>query len=252
MDIWLIIIALIVGLVTGAINTLAGGGSLVTLPLLIFMGLPPTVANGTNRVSIVAHTLVATVAMRKKISYGWRKVMWLLVPSIAGAITGAVVAVELDEDLVHTIIGIAMLVMLVPILSNSKKWLRDEGEIPELGNKFMLIIIFYIIGFYGGFLQAGVGLFLLIALVLIANHPVVQANALKNLIVLCYSIPALAIFAWNGQVHWGFGGLMAVGQAVGAYFGARYAMGNSRVGQLTRILLIIMIVGSLLKMFVFG
>lgn len=222
---WYIYLAVLAaGFGAGFINTLAGSGSLITLPLLIFLGIPATVANGTNRVGVLFQNIVSVESFRRQKMLDIRGGLILSVPAIFGSIIGAQIAVGLDERLMRQAIGVLMVVMLFVILLRPKRWL--QGELEKMGERPSIIqlIIFFFIGMYGGFLQAGVGIFLLAGLVLGIGYDLVRANAVKVLIVLAFTISALIVFMLNGQVQWGIGLLLAVGNSLGAWVAARMAV----------------------------
>ena len=224
MDWYFIVPAVMVtGFAAGFINTLAGSGSLITLPLLIFLGLPATVANGTNRVGILIQNLVSVGTFRKRGMLDTAGGLKLSVPAIIGAIIGAQLAVNLDEELLKRTIGVLMVVMLLVVLIKPKRWLEGRsGGTTQPGA--LQYIIFFFIGIYGGFIQAGVGIFLLAGLVLSAGYDLVRANAVKVLIVLAFTIAALAVFVMNDQVRWDLGLILAVGNALGAWVAAHMAV----------------------------
>ncbi|MDX1523332.1 MAG: sulfite exporter TauE/SafE family protein [Anaerolineae bacterium] len=222
---WYLFIAVIAaGFGAGFINTLAGSGSLITLPLLIFLGLPATDANGTNRIGVLFQTLVSTESFRSSQVLDMRGGLILSVPAVIGALVGAQIAVNLNETVMRRTIGVLMLVMLVVILVRPNRWLAGKSgvlaEIPGAGQMFLL----FLVGIYGGFIQAGVGIFLLASLVLGVGYDLVRANAVKTLIVLCFTIFALAVFIYNDQVRWLFGILLAIGNALGGWVAARVAV----------------------------
>lgn len=212
------------GFACGFINTLAGSGSLITLPLLIFLGLPANVANGTNRVAILLQNVVAVGSFRQQQVLDLRRGMMLAAPAAIGSIIGAQIAVSLDQETMRRVIGVLMVVMLVVILVRPKRWL--EGQPEQLGPHpgALQLIIFFGIGIYGGFIQAGVGIFLLAGLVLAAGYDLVRANAVKLLIVLCYTVFALGIFILNDQVRWLIGMILAIGNMLGAFVASRLAV----------------------------
>lgn len=216
------IAAILGGILAGIINTLAGSGSLVTLPILVALGLPADVANGTNRVGIVFQCAVGVWGFRQEGNLETRSSSWYVIPTLLGSILGAMIAVELSAQVMNFVIGVIMVIMLVLTLINPKKWLRETSERFESRPPLWLPALFFVIGIYGGFLQAGVGVMLLVALVLGARYAVAQANGVKLLIALCFSSVALVIFAFNELVYWPFGFLMAIGQAIGAWLGVRF------------------------------
>jgi uncharacterized membrane protein YfcA len=222
---WFFYLAVIAaGFAAGFINTLAGSGSLITLPLLIFLGLPANVANGTNRVAILLQNVVAVGSFRRQKVLELRQGFMLALPAMAGGILGAQIAVNLDEFIIRRTVGVLMVVMFFVVLIKPRRWL--EGKSADLKRNLTLtnIIIFFLIGAYGGFIQAGVGIFLLAGLVLSAGYDLVRANAVKLLIVLCFTVFALAIFVLNDQVHWETGLVLALGIMSGAWIASKLAV----------------------------
>ena len=208
----------------GFINTLAGSGSLITLPLLIFLGLPANVANGTNRVAILLQNIVAVSSFRKEKRLDFKRGLLLAIPAVPGALIGARIAVNLNEETMRHVIGWLMVVMLVVILVNPKKWLKENSVASENRLSVKSFLIFFGIGIYGGFIQAGVGIFLLAGLVLGSGLDLVRANAVKLLIVLCFTIFALSIFVYHEQVLWSVGLVLAVGNMSGAWVATKMAV----------------------------
>jgi uncharacterized membrane protein YfcA len=222
---WFFYLAVIAaGFAAGFINTLAGSGSLITLPLLIFLGLPANVANGTNRIAILLQNVVAVGSFRRQKVLELRQGFMLALPAMAGGILGAQIAVNLDEFIIRRTVGVLMVVMFFVVLIKPRRWL--EGKSADLKRNLTLtnIIIFFLIGAYGGFIQAGVGIFLLAGLVLSAGYDLVRANAVKLLIVLCFTVFALAIFVLNDQVHWETGLVLAMGNMSGAWIASKLAV----------------------------
>jgi len=213
----------IAGALAGFINTLAGSGSLITLPILILLGLPANVANGTNRVGVVMQNVVAIATFRQHgvldVGGTWK----LVVPSVVGSVLGAQLAVDLDEALLRRIIAVLMLSMIVVMFIQPDRWLQEHAG-PRKARLWVEVPLFFVIGIYGGFLQAGVGIFLIAALVLSAGFNLVSANAAKNLMVLVFTAAALVVFIVNDQVDWLLGVLLGAGQSLGAWIAARMAV----------------------------
>jgi uncharacterized membrane protein YfcA len=227
---WYIYLAIVgAGFIAGFINTLAGSGSLVTLPLLIFLGLPANVANGTNRVAILLQNVVGTTSFHRQKMLDLRGGLNLAVPAIVGSVIGAQIAVNLNEEIMRLTIGALMVVMMVVILIRPKRWLEGQPGTASKRFGWKQWLIFFFIGVYGGFIQAGVGIFLLTALVLSAGYDLVRANAVKVLIVLCFTAFALAVFVMNDQVAWAIGLILAVGNMLGAWVAARMAVKRGAV-----------------------
>ena len=220
---------LVAGFAAGAINTIAGSGSLLTLPLLIFFGLPAGVANGTNRVAILLQNVVGAASYRQQGVLDERGALWLSLPAILGAVIGAQIAVDLDEELLRRSIGAILVLMLGVILLRPERWLHGLREQLEGRPSALAWLAFFLIGIYGGFIQAGVGVLLLAGLVLVVGYDVVRANAVKVLIVLVFTVFALAVFVRNDQVNWGVGLVLASGNMLGAWVASRMAVEKGAV-----------------------
>jgi uncharacterized membrane protein YfcA len=212
------------GFLCGFVNTVAGSGSLITLPLLIFMGLPAPVANGTNRVAIVLQNVVGVYGYHQKKVLDLRHGLRLAVPAVAGALVGARIAVELNEQVMRMVIGVLMVIMLVVVLVRPRRWLEGRPEGVSTAMSWQQALIFFAIGIHGGFIQAGVGIFLLAGLVLGSGYDLVRGNAVKVLIILIFTIFALGVFILHGQVVWSVGLLLAVGTMAGAWTATRMAV----------------------------
>ncbi|MBN1240165.1 MAG: sulfite exporter TauE/SafE family protein [Gammaproteobacteria bacterium] len=219
----LLIAVPVVGFASGFINTLAGSGSLITLPMLIVLGLPANVANGTNRVGILVQSLVSVATFRRRGALDVGGSLESVALTTIGAAAGAALAVDLDEALLRRTIGVLMIVMLGVVLLRPGRWLAGHAT-GARSSWWIRWPVFLAIGVYGGFIQAGVGIFLLAGLVLGAGYNLVGANAVKNLIVLIFTVAALAVFVVNDQVRWGLGALLAVGSAAGAWLAAHLAV----------------------------
>jgi hypothetical protein len=219
-----ILLVIAAGVLCGFINTLAGSGSLISLPILMFVGLPPNMANGTNRVGVFIQNLVTTKTFHSRglldTGLGWK----VAIPVVAGSITGALVVLELPDRAVEVVVGIVLLVMLIPMWFKPRRWLEGKDLTGHKINKPLRWALFFVIGAYGGFIQAGVGIFLLSALVLNLGCNLVKANAQKAMINLVLTAFALAVFAWHAQIDWGVGIALAAGNAVGGYLGSHWAV----------------------------
>ncbi len=243
---WLLAAVPVTGFAAGFINTLAGSGSLLTLPILILLGLPANVANGTNRVGVVMQNIVAVATFRQRgalpLAGSWK----LIVPSVVGAVLGAELAVDLDEALLRRTIGALMIVLIVLMLLKPERFIA-ENLAPREPRLFVEVPLFFVIGIYGGFIQVSVGLFLIAGLVLGAGYNLVAANALKNLIVLVFTAAALAVFVLNDQVQWTLGLLLGSGQAVGAWVAAHFAV--KRGAEFVRWAVVVITIGAALALF---
>jgi len=221
---WYILLAVIgIGFLAGFINTLAGSGSLLTLPLLMFLGLPANVANGTNRIAILLQNIVGIASFRQQRVLSFREGLVIGIPAAIGSIFGARIAVSLNDEIMGRTIGGLLFAMLLLIILKPDRWVKEQAGGPPLA-KWFQIVIFFIIGIYGGFIQAGVGFFLLAGLVLGTGHELVKANALKVFIVFLYTPFALVVFILNDQVDYRLGLILAIGNMLGAFVGSRVAV----------------------------
>jgi uncharacterized membrane protein YfcA len=222
-DSWGAIAALAgVGFVSGFMNVLAGGGSLLTLPLLLFLGMPAPVANATNRIGLVLQNISASTAFHRGGRLPLRPTLWLLLPFVPGAYVGAVVAVDVDETLFRRVLIVMMLLALYSILhGQGSRRLESTARVPHPA---LLGLSFALMGFYAGFMQAGLGFLLIAALSGLGGFDLVRANAIKVSVVLISQLLALAVFQRAGNVDWRAGAVLAVGSAAGAWVGARWQM----------------------------
>jgi uncharacterized protein len=210
------------GFVAGALNVVAGGGSFITLPLLIFLGLPPGVANATNRLGIVAQNLGAVLAFDRRGVLDRSAAAWAAIPATAGGAVGAFLSLRVSDAAF-----VQLLALLMVALSLASLWTpRPHEAAAGAGGALFLAARaggFFLVGIYGGFVQAGVG-FLLLALTSALGLDLVRGNAVKVLVVLPLTAVSLAIFAWHGRVAWGTAALLAIGYLGGGLLGARWTV----------------------------
>jgi uncharacterized membrane protein YfcA len=241
----------VAGTFTGIINTLAGSGSLITLPIFMFVcGLPPSAANATNRIGVFMQSAVATQRFNKTFPGLFKGVDWLAVPAVVGSMLGSKIAVDLDEKTMNYSIGTLMVIMMLVMLFKPERWIKVEGEGGANRKSWLSVLVFFVIGIYGGFLQAGVGIFLLAAMVLISKYNLKQANGIKLLLVLIFTVPALLLFIYYDKVYFAYGILMGVFQAIGAWIGVKFIARIPRSEVWIYRILLLVIAVSAIKMFV--
>ncbi len=233
------------GLLAGFINTLAGSGSLITVPLLMFLGLPATVANATNRVMIFLANIVGVSSFRHQKVFHFRDNIWLTIPAIVGAIIGARIAVDINEVVMTRIIGGLMVFLLFTIIYKPQKWLKEVGQHSESKFNVWQYLVMFFVGLYGGFIQIGVGVFILSGLVLTAGFDLIKANAVKLFIIMVYTAFALGIFIYNGQVNFLVGILLAAGSMTGSFIATKVAV--SWGPKFVRIILIAVVIVAAIK-----
>jgi len=234
-------ILILVGFIAGIINTIAGGGSLLTLPMLIFLGLPPSIANGTNRVAILIQNFFSTAGFKSKGVNTFPFSIWVGVSALFGAVVGAYLgAIYFKDDIFNKILAVVMVLVVFYMLFKSKTKVTIDYERIEGKYFWLLIIAFFFIGIYGGFIQAGTGIFIILALNSIGKISLVKSNAIKAVVVIFYTLSALVIYAYNDKINYTMGLTLAIGNSAGAWFASRYSVGKG--DNLVRWFLIVMLI----------
>ena len=217
------ILIVAVGIVAGIVNTMAAGGSMLTLPVLMALGMPPNMANGTNRIAIFLQNVVGVSSFHKEKVMDFSSGFKVGIPAAVGAIAGAFIAVNLNDEVMKLAIAGVMVVVFLLILLKPNRWINSHESHPPIPY-WLQVIIYFFVGIYGGFIQAGVGFFLLTSLVLASGYELVKSNALKLFVILLYTPVALVIFFLHGDVNLWIGLLLAVGNMTGAWLGAKIAV----------------------------
>jgi uncharacterized protein len=210
-----------VGAISGFMNVVAGGGSSLTLPALIFLGLDSTVANGTNRIAVILQNISAIYAFKRE-KYSQFKLSWKLsLLTLPGTIAGAIFALNISDELFEKILGIIMIgVIISMIVPNPKiKTDDDQDRIP-----WTVHLSMFGIGFYGGFIQVGIGFMIMASLQYLMKLNLVIVNMHKVFIVLILTIPAFIVFLVSGNINWQFGISLAIGNAFGAWWAAKLSI----------------------------
>ena len=213
----------VVGLITGFINTLAGGGSLLTLPVLLFLGLPSAMANGTNRIAIFIQNLVGIFGFRRHKIFPVKTSIMASIPALAGAYIGAKIAIDIPDALFRPILAIIMIVVMIVIIFDPSKNVHPIKSDASLKKRILFTVGFFGVGFYGGFIQAGVGFFI-IALLLSAGYDLLETNAIKLMITLFFTVVALWVFIIHGKVDYLLGIILGLGNAIGAWIATHIAV----------------------------
>lgn len=224
METSVVIILICSGLIVGFINTMAGGATIISLSVLTWLGLPLTVANGTNRLAVFFQTLTSVSSFQNSHLIDWKKSIRVGIPVVIGSVAGSFIAVKLNEEIIRYSFVIIMIIMLAFILFKPSLWLKGNAAILELPVKKWNYPVFFVIGVYGGFLHVGVGYYLLAAIVLGLGLDLMKANVMKNLLVMMYVPFSLILFIVNNEVAWKYGLIHAIGNVIGAFVASRIAM----------------------------
>lgn len=220
LEVWQLGLLTGVGVLAGWLNVMAGGGSMLTVPIMVFMGLPGPVANGTNRIAILAQNISATLTFFQK---GFRELKLgfsLSAAAIPGAVIGALVGVRLEGEWFERILALIMIGMMVLMMTGKKKSSPDqENHQPSKKQLVLGHLCMVGAGFWGGFIQIGVGFILMPILSRVMGFDLVRVNFFKVFVVLCYTLAALAVFASQVEVLWIAGLALAVGNSIGGWLG---------------------------------
>lgn len=249
MEWYVYIIAIIGGLLAGIVNTLSGFGSAITLTILSeLMGLPGNLANGSNRVGVVAQGLSGSFGFYKNDRLNLSKHRLLISCCFIGAMLGVWVALNVSNEQFRAVFKYLMIAVFLVLLVKPKRWLNPPDSKAKL-NPWIAVPMFLALGFYGGFIQMGMGVFFLMITVLIGKYNLIDANAVKGFTVLLYSIFVLAIFHFRGLVDWKAGGIIAIGQLVGGYLAAHYATRIPKADLYAYRLLVVIVLLAIMKLF---
>lgn len=233
MEIWQFALLVAVGIIAGIINVIAGGGSLLTLPTMILMGLPESVANGTNRIAIIAQNIVAVSTFRSRGFADFRQSLTLAACTIPGAISGAWCGAMIRGDWFNRILAAIMIgiVILMAFKERNRKR-QDSGATERFSPKTRSIVghlSMMVVGFYGGFIQAGVGFLIMAALNGVMQLDLVRVNMHKVFVIGFFTTAALAVFAATGNVWWIPGIILAVGNAIGGWIGSHLTLSRGEI-----------------------
>lgn len=247
MDLHSAALLIVGGTVAGVVNTLAGGGSLLTVPLLVELGLPGTLANGTNRVGVLFQNLVAAWRFRVEGISGVLGAKPILIPVLLGSTVGAVGVSQLADSTFESVFGVVMLALLFPTLRKPAPPPKEVGADPSrVWSRTTTSAVFFGIGLYGGAFQAGVGIVLILALSR-AGSDLVRANSIKVIVIAALTAVAIPVFVFEDQVSWTPAALLAGGFGLGGALGARLAVaGGERLIRPVLVLSVLALAGRML------
>lgn len=242
-------IAFVGAFMAGGINALAGNGSVITLTILTeLLGMPGVAANGTNRVGVLFNGLGGSLGFvrggKMKLKGAWPTI----IPVLVGALVGAWIAVIVSNEQFRQVFRFLMVFMLIVLLARPQRWLLDEKQASRMA-PFIAFPLLVVLGFYGGFIQMGMGVFYLAILVLGMRYPLIEANAIKIVAVTLYTAAILLIFQYKGLIDWKIGLLMASGQFLGGWLAAQYASRSEKANVWAFRVLVFVVLISLVSLF---
>ena len=242
-DITGILILFFAGALAAFLNVNAGGGSTLTLPALIFLGLDPTMSNGTNRLGILVQNAAAVYSFKQEKFYELKNSLILSALTLPGAIAGALLAVKLEDKVFQNILAVIMIFIVITMLIPKKKTKQDNNDIKL---DWKTIISLLAVGFYGGFIQVGVGFLLMATFQNLMKLNLIKVNMHKVFVVFVYTIPAFLIFIITNNVDWYYGLILSAGTAFGAWWGVKLSIKKGE--KLIKVVLIVAILIMALKL----
>lgn len=216
-----IILLFVSGIAVGIINTLGGGGSVITMALFMAMGMPVSLANGTNRIAVVMQNLSATIAFMRKNMLDIKSSLHLGVPTIVGTIIGSLLAIDVSETTFKVCLSVVLAVILIYLILDRNKTPNVEGHMLVI--RWWHYLLFFFVGFYGGYIYIGLGFLILAVTIWTMRLDIVTANVLKGCVIFISTPFALAVFMWNGQVDYVAGLIHGVGNILGAIVASHWA-----------------------------
>lgn len=224
MALWELALLAVAGFAAGWVNVIAGGGSLFTVPVMVFLGLPGPVANGTNRIAIIAQNIASVGAFRRKGFSDFRLSASLAAAASVGAFAGAMVGVELEGDWFNRVVALTMAGVMIAMMFGEDRKAPPPDASSKAKNIALGHVLFVGAGFWGGFIQIGVGFLMMPILYRVMGLDLVRVNMHKVFIALIFSIVALGVFAAKVEIAWMAGAALAVGNALGGWLGAGSAV----------------------------
>jgi len=249
MDAWSYVILGLVGLIAGFLNVMAGGGSLLTVPVMLFLGLPGPVANGTNRIAILAQNITAVTAFFRKGYANFRLSLTLSLCALPGAVAGAYIGSRLQGVWFNRTLAAIMLGVMLLMTFGKNRDHDDTGSGTEPRNIMLGHALMVLVGCYGGFIQVGVGFIVMAVLHRVMRLNLIVVNMHKVFIVMTYTIAALIVFAVRVDIMWLLGVCMAVAYSIGAWLGVHLSI--SRGERLIKIILNSVLIIFIIKLLFF-
>ncbi len=251
LELYEVVICLVGGFVAGAMNTLAGFGSILTIGIYTeILGLPLIMANGTNRVNVFTQASLGSYVFYKNGKLDLKRNYIYLIIIFIFSIVGVYIATTISNDEFKQIFKYILLLLLPIVLINPKRWFR-KTDLDYTPPKILIMIISVFLGLYGGFIQMGMGIFFLITFVFLSKINIIEANALKVAIISIYTLVLIFIFHSRGLIDWPLGLLIASGQGIGAWMAAKYASNSKYADKVAYVLLITVLVLAIYRYWIY-
>ena len=222
MEISAVILFLFCGLLSGLMNTLASSGSAITLPVMVFFGVPPSMANATNRLPILVGSTISVYNFQRSKDIVWSKTLLISIPLFFGVIVGSFSTKFIDSTKIQWILLFAMIFSFILIVTNSRKILKGRSLI-KTNISIKNHIVFFLIGIWAGLIVLDSAILILFELILGCGFDLSKANPIKNFFLIIISFVSLLIFALNDLINWEIGLVMSIGSFFGGYWGSKIA-----------------------------
>lgn len=241
-------IIVLVGFIAAFLNTVGGGGSLFSVPILTFLGLPITIANATSRVAILSQNVFAVGGFKSKgVKLPLPYAIYLGLASLGGGIVGSLLASRMSDEMFKKIFVVVMIFSVGLVVYDPFKTKGEEKL--SVRHQWIGVICFLVIGVYGGFIQAGIGFLVIAVLSLVNNLSLVKSNYIKVFAAIVYTGVSVIVFAWQDKIDWFIGLVLAIGHALGGWYASRWSVHAGDVW--IKRIMIISVVGMAVKLWFF-
>ena len=246
LELWQMALLVAVGIASGFLNVVAGGGGLLTVPTMVFMGMPGPVANGTNRIGVLAQSIASVIAFARSDFRDFKLSLTLSLCAVPGAVIGAFLGVNLEGVWFNRSLALIMLGVMLIMHFDRKGGASKVGHQPTQRQLLHGHLLMIGVGFWGGFIQLGVGFIIMPVLNRVMGLDLVRTNMHKVFIVAIYTVVALLVFASQLELFWIVGLILAVGNAIGGYLGAHFSINKGE--RMIRLVLNLVLVVFVIKL----
>ena len=224
-----ILLLILGGLLSGFLNTVASSGSAISLPLLVYVGLPAIEANATNRIPLLLGLITATISFQKKKLIPWPLAKKLALPIIIGTIVGCLFITKMSDFQIHILLTFALIMSVVLITTGANSFLKSLSLLQVHTLDLLAYAIAFALGIWGGLIVLDIGTLTLFFLVLYMRYDLITSNAIKVVLVLMVAVISTIFYGLDGDINWGVGLTLAIGSITGSYLGARFTTQNKSV-----------------------
>lgn len=240
------ILFIIGGILTGIVNTISGSGTLFSMGVMTLTGIPLVMANTTTRPGVFFQNLTGILVLKKFNHFNLKQLQWPpILATLVGAMLGAWCATVVSNASFNLIASMVMLGLLITYIFPAKLIRKSKIKFPK--SDFLIALLLFLGGFYGGFVQIGVGILILVILSGAYQMTYNEANTYKLIVILIYTVPTTLYFSLTDNILWRSAILLTVGQVIGAYGAARFISKNDKAHLWAKVISILMIVATLVK-----